>query len=97
VEKQPPQVLMKDKKFQCQLRHLVADGLSIHQVTMAFVIFSARNVLLLKTKFGCPPDRTGPSEVWFFLLAVSFRYASHAGEHGRSMCSHGKRSCHSTV
>uniref|UniRef100_H2Z5N2 STAT transcription factor protein interaction domain-containing protein n=1 Tax=Ciona savignyi TaxID=51511 RepID=H2Z5N2_CIOSA len=31
VEKQPPQVLMKDKKFMCQLRHLVADGLSIHQ------------------------------------------------------------------
>lgn len=32
VEKHPPQVLMKDKRFQCQLRHLVGDSLDIHQV-----------------------------------------------------------------
>ncbi|CAK8692067.1 unnamed protein product [Clavelina lepadiformis] len=31
LEKQPPQVLMKDKKFVCQLRHLAGDGLSSHQ------------------------------------------------------------------
>ncbi|XP_039254168.1 signal transducer and activator of transcription 5A-like [Styela clava] len=32
VETQPPQVLMKDKRFQSKLRHLVCDGLDIHQV-----------------------------------------------------------------
>ncbi|CAK8697441.1 signal transducer and activator of transcription 5B-like isoform X2 [Clavelina lepadiformis] len=31
IELQPPQVLQKNKKFACKLRHLVADGLAIHQ------------------------------------------------------------------
>ena len=32
MEKQPPQVLMKDKRFVATLRHLVGDKLDIHKV-----------------------------------------------------------------
>lgn len=32
IEKQPPQVLMKDKRFVGTLRHLVGDKLDIHKV-----------------------------------------------------------------
>uniref|UniRef100_F6PPL2 Signal transducer and activator of transcription n=1 Tax=Ciona intestinalis TaxID=7719 RepID=F6PPL2_CIOIN len=55
VEKQPPQVLMKDKKFMCQLRHLVADGLSIHQFRFD------TQVQLVNTEAACAIVDGGPS------------------------------------
>ena len=41
MEKQPPQVLMKDKRFVATLRHLVGDKLDIHKV--AFQVQKVEN------------------------------------------------------
>nr|CAB3266640.1 STAT-a [Phallusia mammillata] len=55
VEKQPPQVLMKDKKFACHLRHLVSNGLGLHQYSFP------TKVSLVTSDVACAIKDTGPT------------------------------------